>query len=139
MYVDSNIFLLAATDKGKRGDGCRDLIILIDDGELKMSTSCIVVGEVLWVLSRKVGRDGALRIVKAMLSLPIKWVRYDHDIAIRSVEIFERTRLEPRDAVHLATMRDVGISTIVTEDADFDRISGIERIDAGECLSRFGR
>ena len=138
MYVDSNIFLLAATHMGKRGEACREMIVSINRGEVKVSSSCIVIDEVLWILKRKVGKDAALRIVKAMLSLPIRWVPYDNDIVIRSIDIFERTKLDPRDAIHLATMRDSGLSTIVSEDSDFDRISGIERVRAGECLSRVG-
>ena len=34
---------------------------------------------------------------------------------------------KPRDAIHLATALDEGISTIVSDDVDFDHINGIKR------------
>jgi predicted nucleic acid-binding protein len=36
--------------------------------------------------------------------------------------------LKPSDAIHLATMEKAGISNIVSEDREFDRVKGIKRI-----------
>jgi len=36
--------------------------------------------------------------------------------------------LKPSDAIHLATMEKAGVTNIVTEDQEFDRIPGIKRI-----------
>jgi predicted nucleic acid-binding protein len=36
--------------------------------------------------------------------------------------------LKPSDAIHLATMEKAGISNIVSEDREFDKVRGIKRI-----------
>ena len=43
------------------------------------------------------------------------------------LSLMEEHSLQPRDALHLATMHANNISLIVSEDKDFDNISFIER------------
>ncbi len=70
-------------------------------------------------MKKDVGKDCAIKIAKAMLSMPIKWIVIDKSVIIRMV-----------DAIHLSSMKDVGLSVIVSEDDDFDTVDGIERINA---------
>ena len=52
------------------------------------------------------------------------------------IDIFEKTILDPRDAVHIASMKELGLSLIVSEDADFDKVKGIERVNASKCIEK---
>lgn len=135
MYFDSNIFIFAAIDRGKLGQNCREIMKLIDKQKISATASFIVIDEVLWVLKRNIGRDDAIKIAKTMLSMPIKWISVDESIILGAVEIFERTTLDPRDSIHISSMRNVGVTTMVSEDKDFDKLEGIERINASGCLS----
>jgi len=92
---------------------------------------------VIWVLKKKVGGDDAIKITKAMLSTPIKWAGVDKFVIIRMVDIFEKTRLDPRDAMHLASMKEPGESFIISEDADFDNVDGVERISISKCVEKY--
>ncbi|MEE9151154.1 MAG: type II toxin-antitoxin system VapC family toxin [Thermoplasmata archaeon] len=134
MYFDSNIFIFAAIDKGKLGKKCREIMKLIDKQKISAAASYIVIDEVLWVLKRKIGKDDAIKIAQTMLSMPVKWIRMDESILLETLEIFERTTLDPRDSIHISSMKNVGLTTIVSEDRDFDKVEGIERINASECL-----
>ncbi len=137
MYIDSNIFIFASTDKGKLGQDCREIIRLINEQKIVCAASFLVVDEVMWILKKKVGRDDAIKITKAMLSMPIKWVDVDKSVIIKMIDIFEKTTLDPRDAIHIASMKELGLSSIVSEDNDFDKIGGIERIDTSECIKKY--
>jgi predicted nucleic acid-binding protein len=48
--------------------------------------------------------------------------------------VFEKTSLDPRDSVHIASMKKVGLTTMVSEDRDFDKIVGIVRKNSLEFL-----
>jgi len=137
LYVDSNIFIFAAADKGKPGQDCREIIRLINERKITCASSFLVVDEVMWILKKNVGKDLAVKIVKAMLSMPIKWIAIDKSVIIRMVDAYEKTQLDPRDAIHVSSMKEVGLSVIVSEDDDFDKEDGIERMNASKCIEKF--
>ena len=67
----------------------------------------------------------------------IKWIEIDKSVIIKMVDIFEKTRLDPRDAIHIASMKELGLSVIVSEDEDFDKVEGIERLKASKCIEKY--
>ena len=124
-------------DKGKLGRDCREILRHITEKGLICAASLLVVDEVLWVLKKKLGKPDAIKITKAMLSLPLKWIELDKSIILKMIDSYERSTLDPRDAIHVSSMKERGLSVIVSEDSDFDGIHGIERIDASNCIARF--
>lgn len=137
MYIDSNIFIFAATDKGKLGQNCREIIRLINEQKIACAASFLVVDEVIWILKKSVGKNTAIKITKAMLSMPVKWIAIDKSVIIKMINIYEKTTLDPRDAIHISSMKKVGLSVIVSEDDDFDKVDGIERINASKCIEKY--
>lgn len=136
MYIDSNIFIFASTNKDKLGKNCRKIIKLINEHKITCATSFLVLDEVMWVLKKNIGRDSAIKITKAMLSMPIKWIDVDKSVMINTIDIFEKTKLDPRDSIHIGSMKKMGLSTIISEDNDFDKIKGIERLNILNCLEK---
>lgn len=136
MYIDSNIFIFAATDKDELGQNCRELMELINEQKITCAASYLVVDEVIWILKKMVGKENAVKIVKTMLSMPMKWIVVDRPVIMKMVDIYGRTTLDPRDAIHVSSMKDIGLSVILSEDADFDKVEGIERISASECVKK---
>jgi predicted nucleic acid-binding protein len=139
LYIDSNIFIFAAVDKGKLGQNCRKIIRLINEEKIVCTTSILLIDEVIWVLKKKAGKENAIKISKAMLSLPMKWSEIDKAIIIRMIDTYERTNLDPRDAIHVSSMKDTGQSIIISEDRDFDSVEGIERLNAKKCIEKYGK
>ena len=137
MYIDSNIFIFAAADKGTKGRTCREIIKLITERKIICTASTLIIDEVIWVLKKNIGKDDAIKITKTMLSLPIKWLDIDKSSIIRMIDIYEKTTLDPRDALHISSMIETGLSTIVSEDKDFDKVEGIERMSASHCLDKY--
>ena len=136
MYVDSNIFIFAATDEGELGENCRGIMDLINEHRITCAASYLVVDEVIWVLKKLVGKDDAIKITKAMLSMPIKWIDIDRSVIIKMVDIYKNTTLDPRDTIHVSSMKEAGLSIIVSEDGDFNNLEGIERMDASKCVEK---
>ena len=137
MYIDSNVFIFAATDKGKLGRDCREIINLITRQKITCAASFLIVDEVMWILKKSIGKESVVKITKDMLSLPIKLIEIDRSIIIRMMDIYEKTTLDPRDAIHVSPMKEVGLSIMVSEDKDFDNISGVERISASKCIKKY--
>lgn len=137
MYIDSNIFIFAATDKGELGKNCREIIRLINEKKITCAASYLVVDEVIWILKKNIGKDSAIKIIKAMLSMPIKWIEIKKSVIIKMIDVYEKTTLDPRDAIHMSSMKEAGLSVIVSEDDDFDNVVGIERINASECIEKY--
>ena len=137
MYIDSNIFIFAATDEGELGEYCRKIIELINEQKITCAASYLVVDEVIWVLKKIVGKDDAIKIIKAMLSMPIKWIEIDRSVIIKMVNIYKDTTLDPRDTIHVSSMKEAGLSIILSEDRDFDKVEGIERINASKCVGKY--
>ena len=130
MYIDSNIFIFAATDAGKKGKNCRKIIEKIDKKEIFCSSSYLVIDEVIWILKKKFNKKFAIKLIKEISSLPIKWIDVNKSVVVKMIDIIEKTKLDPRDAVHLASMKENGISTILSEDNDFNQISGINKLNS---------
>ena len=137
MYIDSNIFIFAATDNGKLGKNCREIIGLINEQKIDCAASFLVIDEVIWILKKNIGKADAVKITKAMLSMPIKWIEIKKSVIIKMVDIYEKTTLDPRDAIHISSMKEVGLSVIVSEDDDFDKVEGIERINAAKFIEKY--
>ena len=93
LYIDSNIFIFASTNKGKLGQNCRKIIKLTNEHKISCATSFLVLDEVMWVLKKNIGRESAIKIIKAILSMTIKWIDVDKSIMINTIEIFEKTKI----------------------------------------------
>ncbi len=132
MYVDSNILIYSALDNEELGDSCRNFLDQIIKGKVSAASSYLVLDEVLWILQKEMGKEDALKAVKMFLSMPVKWIDVKREVVYYWLNIYSGSDLDPRDALHLATMKEVGLTTIVTEDKDFQDIEGIQRIDIKE-------
>lgn len=134
LYIDSNIFIFAAIDRSELGDNCRKVLDKIQNTDLTCASSFLTIDEVIWVIKKKLGKENAVRIAKASLSLPVKWIEVDRTIMFRMIEYFNDNNLDPRESLHISSMREAGINTILSEDGDFDNVKGIKRLSVEEFL-----
>lgn len=130
MYIDSNIFIFAAADTTGQGDICRDIVAMLEQGAVSAASSYLVVDEVLWVLQHEIGRQDALRATRMMLSLPVRWIDIARDVTVAALRLYDQTSLDPRGAFHAAVMKSAGLTTILSEDDDFDDVPAIQRTTA---------
>lgn len=129
MYVDSNVFFYAKISDTRYGGPCTKIIEDIARAKLKATASTLVVLEVANAL-RKYGLADAVKDeIDAICSLGMVLGPVDEVIIRRAGDIYQEVGISPYDCVHVATMRRLGVTEILSADRDFDKISGIRRID----------
>ena len=129
-YIDSNVFIYPVLYQGKKADNAKKILSKMVDGEIACATSSLTLDEVMWVIINEANRKKALQIGKDILTLPnLKILDVTNEHIMQSIKLMEKyKKLKPRDAIHLAVCTTAGIFRFITDDADFDHISEINRI-----------
>lgn len=128
IYLDANVFLAAALHKGDTGRKAKALLRRVQEGSTAAATSALTYDEVYWLVKKHRGRDDALMSAGALLMLPnLAILDVTVEVIWRAHKLLEDYALDPRDAIHAASALTKGIKTVVSEDADFDKIKGIKR------------
>lgn len=125
IFVDANVFVYAGEDPA---GGSSRLLHAVASEQVKASTSTAAIEE-LWHLEHR-GRPGGLagRTAHAYaLFTPL--LAITDAIVARALAISAGPALGTNDRVHAATCLVNGITQIVTADAAFDEIAGLERIN----------
>lgn len=128
IFLDSSflIYLNASTDESRKP--LEQLFKKILPEELY--TNILVIDETLYISRKKykIPYDLTFNFIKHII-LP-----YTEIIPIEKIDLepirkyLIKYEIKPSDAIHLATMEKKGINNIVSEDEDFDKIKGINRI-----------
>ena len=128
MYVDSNIFILSVINHASLGDKAREVLKKINDNQIRAFSSCLTLDEVFYVLKKNLDKEDFNEFLETIFSVNIKWLEANINIIKESAEIIKRYNLEPRDAIHVATMKLNNINSIISQDDNFDKIKEIKRI-----------
>jgi predicted nucleic acid-binding protein len=127
-YFDSNFFIYAALDNGKKGKWARNLLRAIESGKESAVTSALTYDEFIWKVKREKGFEAAITATEALLEMPnLHFLEIDDEVIWKSFELIKNQKLDPRDSIHAACALLHGVFTIVTEDKDFDRVNEINR------------
>ncbi|MGI0078664.1 MAG: type II toxin-antitoxin system VapC family toxin [Nitrososphaerales archaeon] len=128
IYLDANFFLFCNFDKTSRGENARRLQEKIVSGQ-KATTCALTLDEVMGVIiknKRKEALRETIEDIYAMQNLTIKEV--PASTPLDALTLLEQFDLKPRDAFHVAVMKSSGILEIASDDPEFDRVKGINRI-----------
>ena len=127
IYLDANFFIFTnlVDTKGKQA---RCILKEITQGKQAI-TSSLALDEVMWVFLKHNLKHEIKKIIEEIYSIKNLEVKEVSSlIPLKAVQFMEEHNLKPRDAFHLAVMKQFGITEIVTDDKDFDKIPGIKRI-----------
>ncbi len=131
VFFDTDIICYAfdLKEPAKR-EICEKLVKRVMNGEIAAFVSNQILGEVFNASVKKLGlsTDKAKIIVQTMIESE-KWhkVDYTYNTINNAVEKFEQSRIPFWDLVIIETMKEHGISEIITEnEGHFDRIPGIK-------------
>jgi predicted nucleic acid-binding protein len=128
-FIDSNVFFYAKMLDREYGEDCAKILDRIVKGKLKAATSTLVIIELANAL-RKYGLSEEVKdVVDAVFSLDIRIFDVDSLDVRNAVNTFDEFRISPCDCVHLATMKETGITNIISADKDFDKVNWITRSD----------
>ena len=131
-YLDANVFIFAACDLSPIGEAARKILRMVQEGDQKAITSALTYDEVVWGIRKLLGKEKSQWVGELFLfisHLSIKEVT--RETLSEAQHFMKHYNLDPRDAIHLATMRLENESEIISEDADFDVVPFIKRIPLG--------
>ena len=132
-YIDSNVFIYPIIAEAKteiKSASAKRTLLQIATGELKDdATSCLTWDDLVWVLTRFLGKKIALSQGKRFLSFQnLHFVDVKQTTIDRAQDLIENYDLKPRDAIHAACALENGIQEIISDDPDFDRVEELKRI-----------
>ncbi|MHB8654631.1 MAG: type II toxin-antitoxin system VapC family toxin [Terriglobia bacterium] len=132
IFLDTNIFLYAAGTSHPHREACAKVLRRVADGTLDATINSEVVQEILYVLARRGRREDALTLARHLTALFPDLLAMTRDDVVGACDLLRRyPRLSVRDAVHVATMLQNGLTTVVSVDSDFDQVSEIRRVAPG--------
>ena len=129
IFVDSNVpmYLVGAAHPHKIG--AQQLLERLIAGRERLVTDAEVLQEILHRYAAIDRRDAIQPAFEALVGV----VDEVFPVDLRAVErakaiLLERRQLSARDALHLAVMEQQRVTRILTFDAGFDDVPGVERI-----------
>ncbi len=131
-YVDSNVFIYAiVADEAseKKALYCKKILLKIAEGELNAATSSLTWDEVVWSVRKLLDAKTSMKEGRELLEFPnLRILNVDHKVLGKAQKALERYSLKPRDAIHAACCLENNIGELISDDPDFDAVSGLSRI-----------
>ncbi|MEM3550579.1 MAG: type II toxin-antitoxin system VapC family toxin [Candidatus Bathyarchaeia archaeon] len=130
-YLDSNVFIypvIYQIETQQKAKKAKDLLLKIESGELSAYTSTLTWDEVVWVVSKVLGRDDGINQGRKLLGFPnLKFITVDESILTQAQALIDKYKLSPRDSIHIASALERKIKTIISDDEDFDQVKEMKR------------
>lgn len=127
-FLDSSFLIYLNTMAGEDRKPLEGLFrrLLKED----LFTNALVIDEVLFISRRRymVPYELTMDFIRTILLPYAEIIPIDEADLKPMEEYLLRYDLKPSDAIHLATMGKAGVNHIVSEDEEFDKVHGIERI-----------
>jgi len=131
LYIDSNVFIypvIYQTEKQQKAKKTKEMLLKIESGELSAYTSTLTWDEVVWVVSRVLGRNDGICQGKKLLGFPnLEFIDVDEGILALAQTLLDKYKLSPRDSIHVASALSRKIKTIISDDKDLDQVKEITR------------
>ncbi len=129
VFIDTNVFLRFLTkDNDSQYEDCRDLFKRAIEGELVLTTSAMVIAELIWTLLSyyKVPKADVIEKVSIIIGTESLHIP-EKNIIMDALILFGRKNIDYIDAYNAVLMRHLGLSEIYSYDEDFDIIESLKR------------
>ena len=133
-FVDANVPIYAAGREHPYRESCIRVLAAVSDNPAAFVTDAEVFQEIMHHYRRTERWDAGQVVVESfavMMHGRVSPVTID-DVLEAGQLAREHRGLSTRDLLHLAAMRRLGVTRIVTADADFGRVPGIIRLDPAD-------
>ncbi len=130
-YLDSNVFIYPVIydeEAEPKARKAKELLLKVENGKLSAFTSTLTWDEVVWVVSRVMGKSEGVIQGKKLLGFPnLQFVAADESILTRAQSLMNKYKLSPRDSIHIASALEKRTKSVISDDADFDQVKEIKR------------
>jgi predicted nucleic acid-binding protein len=134
-YLDSNVFIFAALSKEKIGEVAREALRNLE--KFTGVINSLVIDEIIWNIKKEISYQTAIDVSEKIFELPLKILSVNPETVFRAFEFMKKYGIKPRDAIHVASMLENSIPTIVTEDSDFKKVREIKTLTISELARKF--
>jgi predicted nucleic acid-binding protein len=130
-YLDSNVFIYPVIydeETEPKARKAKEFLLSIENGKLSAFTSTLTWDEVVWVVSRVMGRTEGVSQGRKLLDFPnLQFVTADENVLARAQKLMDKYKLSPRDSIHVASALEKRTKIVISDDADFDEVKEIKR------------
>jgi predicted nucleic acid-binding protein len=131
-YLDSNVFIypvIYQAESEPKAKQAKDILYRVETGKIDAYTSTLTWDEVVWVISKTMGRNEGVNQGKKLLGFPnLKFIAADESVISHAQRLIEKQKINPRDAIHVASALEKRITEIISDDSELDLIKEIRRI-----------
>ena len=128
-FIDTNIFLRFLTkDDPSKYDKCKELFKRAMEGKINLTTSSLVIAELIWTLLSyyKVSKADVIEKVSIIVGTETIHIP-EKDIIADALILYSRENIDYIDSYNAVFMKQNGLNEILSYDSDFDVIDGIKR------------
>lgn len=130
-YIDSNVFIYPAiyqTAAQQKAKKAKEILFKIESGQLSAYTSTLTWDEVVWVVSRTLGRHDGISQGRKLLGFPnLEFINVDEGVLTHAQMLINKYKLSPRDSIHVAAALGRKIKAVISDDEDLDQVKEITR------------
>lgn len=131
-YLDSNVFIypvIYQVESEPKAKKTKEILKSVETGKLDAYTSTLTWDEVVWVISKTMGRSEGINQGKKLLGFPnLKLITTDASVVSHAQRLIEKRKVNPRHAIHIACALEKKITEIISDDSELDVIKEIQRI-----------
>lgn len=132
VFLDTNVFMYAAGAPHPCKEPCVRVLADVENGDLHAAINTEVLQELLYRYSHLRIPGKGVELCRMVLEYPVvilSVTERDLRVAIDLYGSSEAHGVQPRDAVHAATMLNHGITRVISADRAFDLFEQLVRID----------
>ena len=130
-FVDTNVFMRYLTrDDPAKYEKCREMFKRALKGEITISTSAMVIAELIWTLLSyyKVPKADVVEKISVIVGTENLFIP-DKDVLADALVLYARKNIDFIDAYNAVSMRYHGLVEIYSYDEDFETVEGIKRTE----------
>jgi predicted nucleic acid-binding protein len=101
----------------------------MEEGKFKCITNILAIDEIIWKIRKEVVFSSAIMVGKSYVRAPnLEIVEVTSKIIKEVFNFIEKYQLKLRDAIHVVSMLENDVSTMITEDPDFKKVKEIKAL-----------
>ena len=131
-YLDSNVFIypvIYPAESEPKAKKAKEVLLSVEAGKTDAYTSTLTWNEVVWVVSKTMGRSEGINQGKKLLGFPnLKFISTDSSVVSHAQRLIDKYKISPRDAIHVASALERKIIQVISDDSELDIIKETQRI-----------
>lgn len=136
LYLDTNFFLYISKKTSPFYKDCANLIDYCSKNQIKISTSCETIQEIIHLAKNTKVLDKGISASKKTIKLIDELLPLTKDVIRIYLDLAQKYRSSTsRDLVHLASCLENNIDKIITHDSDFKKFKEVKSLTPEEFVA----